>query len=190
MPMIVFDPRAEASRRGLVEDDLVLNIDVAPTLLEVAGVQPPPDLQGRSLVAQLLGHGKPLLGDIEGLVGAELPVQSPKPLDVAQETAFGHHTDQGDGQQHHAHDEGREQPPLLCKGQRAQQGQVQLLPGDRSTTEVLPLWWHAQPPSKRASGTPMRWLAPSWGGFSGCAYLGTGTRISWIMGVPRGSVIA
>lgn len=40
IPMIVFDPRADASRRGVVEDDLVLNIDVAPTVLGLAGLAP------------------------------------------------------------------------------------------------------------------------------------------------------
>ncbi len=41
IPMIVFDPRAPESRRGVVEDDLVLNIDVAPTVLGLASLDAP-----------------------------------------------------------------------------------------------------------------------------------------------------
>ncbi|MEQ8766735.1 MAG: sulfatase [Planctomycetota bacterium] len=53
IPLIVFDPRAPQERRGQVRDEMVLNLDVAPTLLELAGVPRPVRYQGRSLVPWL-----------------------------------------------------------------------------------------------------------------------------------------
>ena len=52
IPMIAFDPRSDQARRGLVDDDLVLNIDVAPTVLALAGL----DVEG----AGSPGAGRPL----------------------------------------------------------------------------------------------------------------------------------
>ena len=49
VPFIVYDPRPQA-RKGGVRDEMVLNIDVAPTLLELAGVEVPEVMDGRSLV--------------------------------------------------------------------------------------------------------------------------------------------
>lgn len=53
IPFLVKDPRSGV--KGVTRDDLVLNIDLAPTLLELAGVKVPADVQGKSL--------KPLLTD-------------------------------------------------------------------------------------------------------------------------------
>jgi arylsulfatase A-like enzyme len=53
VPMIVCDPRAEKSSRGQRRNELALNIDVAPTVVELAGLSPPPGMQGRSLVPLL-----------------------------------------------------------------------------------------------------------------------------------------
>src|SRR5262245_60357377 len=47
--------KGAASRPGSMIDALVVNIDVAPTLLEMAGAQPAPDMNGRSLVPVLRG---------------------------------------------------------------------------------------------------------------------------------------
>ncbi len=49
VPLIVHDPRAPAGKRGRTIDELVLNVDLAPTLLDLAGIPVPRDLQGRSL---------------------------------------------------------------------------------------------------------------------------------------------
>lgn len=49
IPLIVLDPKAEQTRRGIVVDKIALNIDVAPTVLEMAGVRVPRDYQGTSL---------------------------------------------------------------------------------------------------------------------------------------------
>jgi len=54
-PMIVFDPRAPAAQRGQTCDALALNIDLAPTILDLAGVAIPSAMQGQSL-RPLLRH--------------------------------------------------------------------------------------------------------------------------------------
>ena len=54
VPLIVFDPRAV--KAGRVEAKMALNVDVSPTLLEMAGVAIPKELQGRSLVPLLKGE--------------------------------------------------------------------------------------------------------------------------------------
>lgn len=53
VPLIICDPRMPAGRRGQVSPALALNIDVAPTLLELAGQQVPAAMQGRSLLPLL-----------------------------------------------------------------------------------------------------------------------------------------
>lgn len=58
IPMIVNDPRLPGGRTGRREAALVQSIDVAPTLLDLAGVEPPEAMQGRSLV-RLLREGDP-----------------------------------------------------------------------------------------------------------------------------------
>jgi arylsulfatase A-like enzyme len=50
VPMLLADPRQPAERRGKTTDELVLNIDIAPTLLSFAGLEVPKEYQGRSLV--------------------------------------------------------------------------------------------------------------------------------------------
>ncbi|MSR56317.1 MAG: DUF4976 domain-containing protein [Planctomycetaceae bacterium] len=56
IPLIVRDPRLPAARRGQTNDELVLNIDVAPTLLDLAGARIPDSVDGRSLVSLLSGE--------------------------------------------------------------------------------------------------------------------------------------
>jgi len=54
VPMMVSCPgRIKA---GLKSDSMVLNVDLAPTLLELAGLPIPPDMQGKSMLA--LAEGK------------------------------------------------------------------------------------------------------------------------------------
>lgn len=57
VPLVIFDPRLPAQSRGRTSDEMALNIDIAPTLLDFAGVTPPENMQGASLV--------PLLADPE-----------------------------------------------------------------------------------------------------------------------------
>jgi arylsulfatase A-like enzyme len=53
VPLIVCDPRMESSERGRACDEMVLNIDIAPTLLDLADLEAPRAMQGKSLVALL-----------------------------------------------------------------------------------------------------------------------------------------
>ena len=58
VPMIVFDPRADKRVQGITSQQMALNIDISPTILELAGLKAPKGTQGRSL-APLLSGGKP-----------------------------------------------------------------------------------------------------------------------------------
>ena len=51
VPLIVFDPRRSPAQNGKVVEKLALNIDVAPTLLSLAGVAAPGRMQGQDLFA-------------------------------------------------------------------------------------------------------------------------------------------
>jgi arylsulfatase A-like enzyme len=55
VPLIVYDPRIEGDVRGSVPSQPVLNIDIAPTLLDLAGVDIPTTMQGASLLPILEG---------------------------------------------------------------------------------------------------------------------------------------
>jgi len=59
VPLVVYDPRAPRGSRGLVKRDMVLNIDLGPTLMDLAGIAIPPQVQGRSL-RPLLGRTTPV----------------------------------------------------------------------------------------------------------------------------------
>ncbi len=59
LPLIVVDPRLPKSTQGSQVDTMVLNVDLAPTLLELAGVPVPRVMQGRSLVPLLHGGPRP-----------------------------------------------------------------------------------------------------------------------------------
>ncbi len=55
VPLIVSDPRLPKTPRGAMRDEMVLNIDIAPTILSYAGVAVPKEMDGTSL--------KPLVAD-------------------------------------------------------------------------------------------------------------------------------
>ena len=55
VPMLALDPRAAPAAKGKRRTELVLNIDIAPTLLDLAGLPVPAMMQGRSLVPLLEG---------------------------------------------------------------------------------------------------------------------------------------
>jgi len=55
VPLVVFDPRASQRRRGRTVEQMALNVDIAPTILELAGLNVPESMQGRSLVPFLKG---------------------------------------------------------------------------------------------------------------------------------------
>ena len=57
IPLIIYHPALPANRWGSVVEEMVLNIDVAPTILELAAVTVPGEMQGRSLRPLLFGEG-------------------------------------------------------------------------------------------------------------------------------------
>jgi arylsulfatase A-like enzyme len=59
VPLLVYDPRLAAAARGVVRGEMALNIDVAPTLLELAGLEPSASMQGESLVPLVRGDSPP-----------------------------------------------------------------------------------------------------------------------------------
>jgi len=51
VPLIILDPRQPQASRGKSFSEMVLNVDVTPTILELAGVEIPERYQGESLTA-------------------------------------------------------------------------------------------------------------------------------------------
>lgn len=58
-PMIIYDPRLPAKARGLRRREIALNIDLGPTLLQLAGLSVPRSMQGRSLAPLLDPAARP-----------------------------------------------------------------------------------------------------------------------------------
>ncbi|TWU58534.1 Arylsulfatase [Rubripirellula tenax] len=50
VPMIVYDPRIATEQSGSRREEMVLSIDVAPTILSIAGVDPPESMQGKDMM--------------------------------------------------------------------------------------------------------------------------------------------
>jgi arylsulfatase A-like enzyme len=50
VPLVIYDPRPKASRRGKVDESVALNIDLTATMLNLAGVPTPKHYGGRSLL--------------------------------------------------------------------------------------------------------------------------------------------
>lgn len=63
VPLVIYDPRAPKAQRGQELHPMALNIDIAPTLLEYAGVRVPSSMQGRALQPLLAGQRKPWRSD-------------------------------------------------------------------------------------------------------------------------------
>ncbi|MHA7130893.1 sulfatase family protein [Algoriphagus namhaensis] len=60
VPLILYDPRNSQSR---VVSDFALNIDIAPTLVDLAGIRVPKSMQGLSLVSSDLGSRKNFIAE-------------------------------------------------------------------------------------------------------------------------------
>ncbi len=58
VPLIIHDPRLPAASMGRVPADPVLNLDLAPTILDLAGIPVPDGMQGRSLVLAMKGGSR------------------------------------------------------------------------------------------------------------------------------------
>ena len=56
VPLFITDPRQPSTESSRERQEMILNIDLAPTIFELAGVEPAPKLQGRSLVPLLHGE--------------------------------------------------------------------------------------------------------------------------------------
>jgi arylsulfatase A-like enzyme len=56
VPLVVYDPRLPEKRRGVRRDEMVLTIDLAPTMLAAAGAEVPETMQGESLVPLVEGE--------------------------------------------------------------------------------------------------------------------------------------
>jgi arylsulfatase A-like enzyme len=63
IPLIIRDPRPGAGGRGRRVEQMALNIDLAPTMLDFAGVPIPDRMQGKSLVPTVGGSDQPLRDD-------------------------------------------------------------------------------------------------------------------------------
>jgi arylsulfatase A-like enzyme len=60
VPMIMYNPMAPKRSRGLQVDELVQSIDVAPTMLSLAGIPIPEEFQGKDLSGILKGDLTPV----------------------------------------------------------------------------------------------------------------------------------
>jgi arylsulfatase A-like enzyme len=56
VPLVVFDPRGPAPQRGTARQEMVLNIDLAPTMLSLAGCPIPAGMQGKDITPLLRGE--------------------------------------------------------------------------------------------------------------------------------------
>ncbi len=56
VPLLVYDPRMGKDMRGRVVERMALNVDISPTLLDLAGIPIPGTVQGRSLVPLVKGE--------------------------------------------------------------------------------------------------------------------------------------
>jgi arylsulfatase A-like enzyme len=59
VPLIIRDPRVDRAQRGITRDQMVLNIDIAPTLLALANVPIPGSMQGQDLTPLTRGQPAP-----------------------------------------------------------------------------------------------------------------------------------
>ncbi|WP_168211114.1 sulfatase family protein [Mariniblastus fucicola] len=59
VPLIIDDPRMKESLRGKTNDDLTLNVDLAPTILTAAGIETPATMQGTDMSPLYLAGEKP-----------------------------------------------------------------------------------------------------------------------------------
>ena len=59
VPLIIHDPRMPKARKGTVNEDFTLSVDLAPTVLAAAGIARPEQMQGRDMAPLYLDEAKP-----------------------------------------------------------------------------------------------------------------------------------
>ena len=59
VPLLIYDPRLSQNLRGQEREEIALNIDLAPTMLSMAGVGVPGVMQGRDLTPLIRGESVP-----------------------------------------------------------------------------------------------------------------------------------
>lgn len=64
VPLIVYDQRLRQSSAGRVITEPVLNLDLAPTLLDLAGLPIPEEMQGRSFAPMMRGRNQPVRTEV------------------------------------------------------------------------------------------------------------------------------
>jgi len=64
VPLILYDPRISRKDRGKIIQDMVLNIDITPTILDLTGIPIPEIYQGSSLLPLLKGKMQDWRSDI------------------------------------------------------------------------------------------------------------------------------
>jgi arylsulfatase A-like enzyme len=56
VPLIILDPKAAETMQGSTIEQMALNVDIASTILQLAGLTPPTQMQGKSLLALIQGN--------------------------------------------------------------------------------------------------------------------------------------
>ena len=56
VPLIIYDPRVDSNRMGSRPSEIALNIDIAPTMLALAGIDIPSGMQGKNLMPLVQGE--------------------------------------------------------------------------------------------------------------------------------------
>lgn len=77
-PIIINDPRAKKSKQGLKLNQMALNIDIAPTILDLAGIPLPVEMDGSSLLPLLYDKNAYLRDDFfmehVGIIEVKTPI--------------------------------------------------------------------------------------------------------------------
>ena len=59
VPLIIYDPRVDSKQAGARPNEIALNIDLAPTMLALAGIEIPSAMQGKNLMPIVQGKSQP-----------------------------------------------------------------------------------------------------------------------------------
>ena len=86
VPIIIRGPGIADTMRGVKLDNLALNIDIAPTILDIAGVPIPSEMDGMSLHPLLGGRDVPSRADFFMEHVGVIPVENPIPDSMAVRT--------------------------------------------------------------------------------------------------------